>query len=71
MDEKMNRNSGKVAITIGSESREEHLNDYSVIVQNIILVKLSEVLELLAKTNEIFSLNCGSCSNGRNFIKNI
>ncbi len=33
MDDNTNRNSGKVSITIGSESREEKLNDYSIIVK--------------------------------------
>ncbi|MBK8945090.1 MAG: heat-inducible transcription repressor HrcA [Ignavibacteriae bacterium] len=33
MDENVNRNSGEVSITIGSESKEEKLNDYSIIIK--------------------------------------
>ncbi|MDX1699844.1 MAG: heat-inducible transcriptional repressor HrcA, partial [Melioribacteraceae bacterium] len=33
MDEKINKNSDEVSITIGSESNEEKLNDYSIVVK--------------------------------------
>ena len=48
MDDNTNRNSGKVSITIGSESREEKLNDYSIIVKEYNIGQVAGSIGIIA-----------------------